>query len=295
MNGASTLSDDNLLYYTFLVAVALHGLLLLGLGFDLPEVPPDEPEQSLEITVVRPTPTEPPEEARFLAEANQRGSGNIDEVAKPTVNPAMKAPATVQTALQNQTEPSPPPEPKPAEQAEAEPELAAPEPSKPDVTEEEPDKPRRAPPLTATQLLANMQREIESLTAELDRKTRLYAQRPRRKSISAATREHKYAAYLEAWRRKVEYVGNLNYPEEARRHKIYGDLILHVAIRTNGAVDQIRVVRSSGHSVLDNAAINIVKLASPFAPFPDDIKAEVDILDITRTWQFLRGDRLGSR
>ena len=144
-------------------------------------------------------------------------------------------------------------------------------------------------------VLANMKREIEDLTAELDRKTRRYAQRPRRKAISAATREHKYATYLEAWRRKVEYVGNLNYPDEARRHRIYGDLILHVAVRANGAVDQIRVVRSSGHSVLDEAAVSIVELAAPFAPFPDNIKSEVDILDITRTWQFLRGDRLGSR
>ena len=295
MNRASTFSEDNLLYYTLLVAVALHGLLILGLSFDLPPLPPEEPEQSLEITVVRPTPTEPPDQAQFIAEADQVGSGNIEEVAKPTVNPAMEAPATVQTALHNQTEPSPPPQPEEPEPAEIEPEIAAPETAKLEVTKSKPGDARRRPRLTATQLLANMQREIEDLTAELDRKTRLYAQRPRRKAISAATREHKYATYLEAWRRKVEYVGNLNYPDEARRHRIYGDLILHVAVRANGAVDQIRVVRSSGHSVLDEAAVSIVELAAPFAPFPDNIKSEVDILDITRTWQFLRGDRLGSR
>jgi protein TonB len=295
MNRASTFSEDNLLYYTLLVAVALHGLLILGLSFDLPPLPPEEPEQSLEITVVRPTPTEPPDQAQFIAEADQVGSGNIEEVAKPTVNPAMEAPATVQTALHNQTEPSPPPQPEEPEPAEIEPEIAAPETAKLEVTKSRPGDARRRPRLTATQLLANMQREIEDLTAELDRKTRLYAQRPRRKAISAATREHRYATYLEAWRRKVEYVGNLNYPDEARRHRIYGDLILHVAVRANGAVDQIRVVRSSGHSVLDEAAVSIVELAAPFAPFPDNIKSEVDILDITRTWQFLRGDRLGSR
>ena len=132
-----------------------------------------------------------------------------------------------------------------------------------------------------------------SLTAELDRKTQLYAKRPRRKGINAATREHKYAAYLETWRRKVEYVGNLNYPAEARDRKIYGDLILHVAVRPNGSVEQIRVVRSSGQPVLDDAAVNIVKLAAPFAPFPPDIAAETDVLDITRTWQFQRNNRLG--
>ena len=295
MNGTSTLSRDNLLYYTLLIATALHGLLLLGLGFDLPDPEAVEPEQSLEITVVRPRPAEPPEEAQLLAEANQEGSGNIEEVAKPTVNPAVEAPATVQTALRNQTEPAPPPEPDRPEPVNEEPEISAPEPQQEKKTKAEPGEAAPHPRLTAAQLLANMEREIKSLTAEIDRKTALYAKRPRRKAINAATREHKYAAYLEAWRRKVEYVGNLNYPDEARRRKLYGDLILHVAVRSDGSVERLRVVRSSGHSVLDEAAMNIVRLAAPFAPFPPGLKEEVDILDITRTWQFQRGNRLGSR
>jgi protein TonB len=281
-----------------LAAMAVHGAIVSVVNLEPPTPPPWEAEQSLEITVVRPKPTPPPEKADFLAATDQAGSGNIDEVAKPKANPALKGPADIQTALHNLSEPAPPEKP-----AEPEPETVEPEivqaiedpPEEKKVTEEDPGEaaPRRT--LTATQLLANMQQQIDSLTAELDRKTELYAKRPRRKAISAATREHKYAAYLEAWRRKVESVGNLNYPAEARERKLYGDLILHVALRPNGSVQQVRVVRSSGHDILDDAAINIVNLAAPFSPFPPSIKDEVDILDITRTWQFLRGNRLGSR
>jgi len=295
MNRRSASATENGLYYALLFATAAHGAMILGLDFDMPAHPPLEPEQSLEITVVRPQqPAKPPEKAQFLADASQEGSGNIEEVAKPTVNPALQAPATVQTALHNQTDPSPPPQPERPEPMAEEPRIAAEKPEA-KTPKTDPGESSRRPRVTAQELLANMQKEIASLTAELDQKTRLYAQRPKRKAINASTREHKYAAYLESWRRKVEYVGNLNYPDDARRHKIYGDLILHVAVKANGSVEQIRVIRSSGHSVLDDAAVGIVRLAAPFAPFPPDIKKEVDVLDITRTWQFLRGDRLGSR
>jgi protein TonB len=296
MNQVLYESDDSVLFYTVLLATAIHGAILLGVGFQVPKPPAKSPEQSLEITVVRPRPAPPPEEARFLAEANQEGGGNLDEPAKPTVNPAMEAPATIQTALHNETEPAPEPHPETTAPEHEEPELASVAPDERKATAETPPgKASRQPTVTAQQLLANLEREINDLTAELDRKTRLYAERPKRRSINAATQEHKYASYLESWRRKVEYVGNLNYPEEARRLQLYGDLILHVALRSDGSVEGIRVIRSSGHSVLDDAAINIVRLAAPFAPFPPGIKSEVDILDITRTWQFMKGNRLGSR
>jgi protein TonB len=92
---------------------------------------------------------------------------------------------------------------------------------------------------------------------------------------------------MEAWRAKVERVGNLNYPEAARRKKLSGNLILDVALNNDGSINQITVRRSSGHKVLDDAAIRIVELASPYSPFPDHIREETDILHITRTWQFL--------
>ncbi|HIE56227.1 MAG TPA: energy transducer TonB [Chromatiaceae bacterium] len=89
-------------------------------------------------------------------------------------------------------------------------------------------------------------------------------------------------------------MSNLNYPDAAKRKKLYGDLLLHVAVKADGSVSEIRVVRSSGHKILDDAAMRIVRLAAPFAPFPEEIRKEVDILDITRTWQFLSNNRLFS-
>jgi len=96
---------------------------------------------------------------------------------------------------------------------------------------------------------------------------------------------------MEAWRAKVERVGNLNYPEAARRNKLTGSLILDVALNADGTVHQINVLRTSGSKVLDDAAIRIVELSAPFAPFPDNIKSEIDIMHITRTWQFLNNYR----
>ncbi len=115
----------------------------------------------------------------------------------------------------------------------------------------------------------------------------------RRRAISGATKAYRYDAYMEAWRRKVERIGNLNYPQAAREQALFGSLILHVAVRADGSLEGVRVVRSSGHAVLDEAAVKIVRLAAPFAPFPDSIKAETDVLDITRVWQFQRNHRLG--
>ena len=98
---------------------------------------------------------------------------------------------------------------------------------------------------------------------------------------------------MEAWRAKVERVGNLNYPEEARRRNISGQLVLDVALNPDGKINQITIRRSSGYKVLDDAAIRIVELAAPYSPFPEAIRAETDVLHITRTWQFL--DQRGFR
>lgn len=144
--------------------------------------------------------------------------------------------------------------------------------------------------------LVNQSLAMASLNAEINRRLKAYAERPRRKWITARTREHKYAAYMEAWRQKVERIGNLNYPDEARRRHLSGHLLLDVALNPDGTINEITLRRSSGEHVLDDAAIRIVKLAAPYAKFPDPIREDdVDILHIERTWQFLSGDRFVSR
>jgi protein TonB len=136
---------------------------------------------------------------------------------------------------------------------------------------------------------------MASLSAEVDKRLNAYAKRPRRKWISARTREHKYAAYMEAWRSKVERVGNLNYPDEARRKRLSGELRLDVAIKADGNVVKITVNKPSGHKVLDDAAVRIVQLAAPYSRFPKSIRKETDILHIQRTWRFLSSNRFSGR
>ena len=144
--------------------------------------------------------------------------------------------------------------------------------------------------------LVNRSLAMASLNAEINQRLKAYAERPRRKWITARTREHKYAAYMEAWRQKVERIGNLNYPDEARRRHLSGNLLLDVALNPDGSINEISLRRSSGERVLDDAAVRIVKLAAPYAKFPDAIREDdVDILHIERTWQFLTGDRFVSR
>jgi protein TonB len=136
--------------------------------------------------------------------------------------------------------------------------------------------------------------EIVRLEAQIDKTLSMYEKMPRRKFIGARTQEYRYAQYVEDWRTKVERIGNLNYPEMARRQKIYGKLTLTVSIRSDGSVENVEVNRSSGQRILDASAVRIVKLAAPYAPFPPDIRKELDVLSITRTWMFTSTDRLES-
>lgn len=170
---------------------------------------------------------------------------------------------------------------------EQEPEAAAAAPAQP--TPPSPVPPNLDTRLEAADLITSSY-QIAALSAEIKRKLDERAKRPRRQFVSASTREYKYAAYMEAWRQKVERVGNLNYPREARRRSLTGSLILDVALYPDGSLEAITVRRSSGNRILDDAAIYIVTLAAPFAPFPEGIREEVDILHITRTWQFLNND-----
>jgi periplasmic protein TonB len=271
---------------TLLVATAVHAFIILGVSFKpFDRGRPDYHQQSLEIMVVN-QPVEPPKEEEktdFLAQVTQEGSGQEREPVKPMLE-------ETSNALPLPQQPLP---------------VVAPKPPKPDRhqltaevsktrTKQEPEPVAPPPQPSAGQLLASKNLEIARLTAELERKTQAYARMPKRKAISASTKEYKYAAYLDAWRRKVERIGNLNYPDQAKRDQLYGNLVLHVAVRADGSVERIRVLHSSGHKILDDAAVRIVRMSAPFSPFPAEIRKETDILDITRTWQFLQSGHFDS-
>ncbi|MCG7975876.1 MAG: energy transducer TonB [Candidatus Thiodiazotropha taylori] len=279
----STHNQNDILGIGLFVATALHAFVILGITFK--PFDPSKPEyqqQSLEVMVVR-QPKQQPEEdeqADYLAQVAQSGGGETRLQEKPqTAEP----PAPPQAAQ------APPPLQQPVSQ------------TQPLTTEQSEQQAavenrivEQQPMPTASQLLNSKNMEIARLTAELERKSEAYAKLPKRKAISASTKEYKYASYLDAWRRKVERIGNLNYPDQAKRDRLYGNLVLHVAVKADGSVDQIRVLHSSGHKILDDSAIRIVRLAAPFSPFPNEIRKETDILDITRTWQFLRSGKLNA-
>lgn len=136
--------------------------------------------------------------------------------------------------------------------------------------------------------------EMDRLEALISKQQDEYQKRPKRKFVGARAKEYRYALYVDSWRQKVEKYGNLNYPEAARDLKLYGQLQMTVSIRADGSIENIELNRSSGHKVLDAAAKHIVERAAPYARFPDDVRKEIDILSITRTWTFTKEDSLAT-
>jgi protein TonB len=292
INGTLTAKQSSdALGMALLVALAAHAFVILGISFDIARDKPPAPERTLDITLVQPkTKPKPVEKPDFLAQQSQEGGGEEtikERRTSPLGNP--QADPTPKPALEMERSGSETPRP------EVKPEV---------ITTRKAERAERTPPpepvveakpkTQLSQLLASTQTEIDRLTAELDRRTLSASRNERRKAVNASTQEYKYAAYLESWRSKVEKIGNLNYPDEAKRKKLYGNLLMHVAVRADGSVERIVVRKSSGHKLLDDAAVRIVRLSAPFAPFPPEIRKEVDVLDITRTWQFLDGGTLFS-
>lgn len=142
--------------------------------------------------------------------------------------------------------------------------------------------------------IMNKSLEIARLEAQVSKDWDSYQKRPRRQFVGARTREYRFSRYIDDWRIKIERIGTLNYPPAARDQKIYGSLQLTVSIRPDGSVENIEINRSSGQKVLDEAALQIVRLGSPYAAFPPDIAKDTDILSITRTWIFTRSDQLAT-
>lgn len=277
---------------TLVLAIIVHAVAILAVSFaPLDRSPPEPPVQTLDITLVKSRSPAPPETADYLAQADHQGSGTTEEKIAPAA-PQVERLVTTEADAGNAPEtelpaapaprPAPPPPPKVLTQQKSERRVAQ-RPTPPP----QPDRPK----LSAAELI-NRSMQIASLSAEIRQRQAAYTGRQRHKHISANTREFKYASYMDAWRAKVERIGRLNYPEEAKRRKLSGTLLLDVALRPDGSVHEVSLRRSSGDKVLDDAAIRIVQLAAPFAPFPDEIRKETDILHIIRTWIFQSGARL---
>lgn len=284
MSDAAIETGDRL-SMTLLFATVIHAVLIFGVGFT-DEDGPGSALPALDVILVQSATQEVPEEADFLANAAQTGGGTSEEAKRPTQmfsSPVPKpddgiAPMPVRASA---------PAPEPAEVAPAP--VLTQDASTMKVTPVPPKDESRPRPLPRDDVLVERSMQMARLASELDRQAQEYAKRPKRKFISANTREYAYANYMAAWVARVERVGNLNYPDEARRRNLDGSLVLTVAINKDGSLERIDIIRPSGHQVLDDAAQRIVELSAPFQPVPKS-NEEVDILHITRTWQFVAGD-----
>jgi periplasmic protein TonB len=272
---------------TFLFSLLLHGVLLLGITFQFVKPTPSLP--TLDVTLVNVANQEAPDKADFLAQANNSGGGQSDRVARPSqmFSGALPKPDPGIAAQPVDAATPPPREATPTRMVTTR--GATDFTVSSDTAQTEIDPQDRAP--TAAEI--KRQQAIAQLAAELRQQTEALAKRPKKKFISANTREYVYASYMRGWSDRVQRVGNLNYPDEARRRRLYGDLLLTVGLNRDGGIKNITIIKSSGHPLLDAAAERIVRLAAPFPPLPRD--ANVDELYITRTWQFLPGDVLRNK
>lgn len=275
---AVQVSDFDRFSFTLFMALAVHAMVVLGITF-APE-PPKSSAQTMEITLSRFDDEDAPEKADFLAQTSQKGSGTEEKVSELTTpNPAqMNQPEVAE--VPSRTEPAPQ-QAKPVVQTEAR--------SQQRVQKLLEDTPPLDKPLPVKEKRSLMERslEIASLEARFDAQQRAYARKPRVMRVTAAsTLKSSNAWYVQNWVSKVTRVGNINYPVEARRAGIYGTLRMLVSLRKDGTIKEVAILQSSGSTVLDDAAIRIVRMASPFAPFPEEMRENVDELEIIRTWSF---------
>lgn len=281
----AALPVDNRLGMSLFGSTLIHLLVILGIGFTLPKLRSHEGLPTLEITLVQTHTTKAPLNPDFLAQARQDGGG--DSSKRDIARSPLPARELGEQRLRLPTL-VPAPQPEVTTRRDA-PDLFSQD-AKTKIARPEPQPPRKV--LQPTQpnpgLVTRAQRDAEraQLNAEISREWQTFQGRPRHKYVNARTQEYRYALYMDAWRAKVERVGNLNYPEQARRQGLAGSLVLDVAINADGSLHGTQVLRSSGQKLLDDAAVRIVEMAAPYPAVPPDVRADHEVVHITRTWKF---------
>lgn len=291
-----------------ILALVLHALIILLTNFGL--LDDNNPSHTLEVTLARFDDKRAPDQADYLAQTNQLGSGEAVEKHQPSTQERAlfdSEQPQLQSAMAAQVISAPaqlqPLESNSQTQAddvlneEANPLglndlLTTVDESALKATTEDQREAKSAPPPAAGTSTSIIPRDLEiaNLQAKLMLEQDRMAKRPKVTRVtSASTLAHEDADYLDTWRQRIETLGNLNYPEEARRNSIHGSLRMLVSIRPDGSIHQLDILKSSGHPTLDDAAIRIVQLAAPFQPFPLEMRQRTDLLEIIRTWKFEKG------
>jgi len=279
--------DDRRLWLAITISLAVHAVLMT-LHFSFPDTSKAMRDKALDIILVNARSEKKPNEAQALAQANLDGGGNTDEnrrVKTPLPPKPQQTAGTEIETMQRRVREIEVAQKKMLTAAKTARAVAAAR-----NAEEQPT------PVTSLSGLdlAESARAMARLEGEINKSVDEYNKRPRTRFIGARTKEYRFAQYIESWRQKVERIGTLNYPEEARG-KLYGSLVLTASINHDGSLNRVDINRSSGYKVLDDAAKRIVRMAAPYADFPPDIRRDTDILEITRTWYFTQGDQVSSK
>ena len=265
----------------------LHAVLL-SIHFELPQALNKATERALDVILVNSKSASRPVKAQARGQANLDGGGNTDEDRRAkTPLPVTKERRDGSDLVEAQQRAAA----LEAEQQKLMTGLRSEKSVSVDPKRVEPS-PQTAPSVSGRDLAAHAL-AVARLEGQIARNLEEYNQRPRRKFIGARVEEYRFAQYVEDWRQKVERIGNLNYPEMAKG-RLYGSLVLTAVIRSDGSLDRVEINRPSGHRVLDDAARRIVQMAAPYATFPESIRRDTDIVEITRTWTFTQADRLHS-
>lgn len=284
MNEAYAAGNHLPLMKTLPAALLFHGLIIFGISF-APSIKPDLNLPSvLDVTLVQTHSEKAPDDAEVLAQANQEASGSADEANRPRSPLAALQPtdATGESPIQSQ-------EAAPEDMPKLRPQLLTTKGETFRRMDKAPEQPKEdIVPVDKT--ISDRTQEIARLLAEVDEAEALYARRPRIHFIDAISAKSAVEAeYVDAWIKKIERVGNINFPKEAINRNLSGKLILNATLDHSGNVVDIQIDVSSGFNVLDKSALRIVKLASPYPPLPGSIREKWDQLNITRTWIFHSG------
>lgn len=280
MNHQISSKDRNAL--TLTLACLFLAMVVLGISFTHS---PSEQEvlHSMDVILTKKANTEAPEEADFLASDNQLGGGTEDDKVRPQ-NIASATSPTESGLFKEET-----PEQRKKQTEQKNEQLISQQQAQLKVQNSQ-DPKEKANEQNQDDKETPAQR-LARIESELAKKIEKYAKKPKSKYISSSTKAYEYAPYITQWVKKVERTGDLNYPEQAKRENFQGSVMLSVGIKTDGSIHEIKIIRPSPHNFLNEAAKHIVELSQPFDPLPLT-QERVDILYITRTWQFLPGHLL---
>jgi periplasmic protein TonB len=271
---------DRLPAMLFLAAL-LHGILIIGVTFNPAMLDDFSDAISLEVTIVADPDQDidRPDRAEYLAQASQEGGGNTTDQVRPS------APAENASPIDNPGDETGDSFLESTEhQVSADQLLATAAEQQQSVT----DDPRLEPqPETHTALALESGAETTLPLPQDDKATLLiHDDDPRQLVISADTRESVVAAYLDNWKRRIESVGDEYFPTLGNLDGLTGSPTLEVSIDATGQLAEVVIRKSSGSRILDKAALDILRRASPFDPFPVEISAEYDSLRFAYKWLF---------